>query len=167
MTTILEAPAMRAPLTALSPTPPAPKITTESPALTFAVFETEPAPVTTPQPSDAAWAKGISFGTTASWFSWISACSAKPPSPKPLKQASSVAAQARSIAWSAQCRLWMLALEGTAREASRARSARLRQRPYNVIPNRELSDIGTDSCDDPRYFVTQHTRCGHYSVSGE
>ena len=33
MTTILDAPAMRAPLTALSPTPPAPKITTVSPAL--------------------------------------------------------------------------------------------------------------------------------------
>ena len=69
ITTIFEAPAIRAPLTALSPTPPAPKITTESPALTLAVFNTEPAPVTTPQPSNAAWAKGISFGTTASWFS--------------------------------------------------------------------------------------------------
>jgi hypothetical protein len=48
---------MREPLTALSPTPPAPKITTESPALTFAVFKTDPAPVTTPQPSNAACAK--------------------------------------------------------------------------------------------------------------
>ena len=42
MTTIRDAPAMRAPLTALSPTPPAPKITTVSPALTFAVFKTAP-----------------------------------------------------------------------------------------------------------------------------
>src|ERR1700748_2287155 len=56
MTTILDAPAMRAPVTALSPTPPAPKITTESPALTFAVFKTAPAPVTTPHPSSAACA---------------------------------------------------------------------------------------------------------------
>jgi hypothetical protein len=58
MTTILEAPAMRAPLTALSPTPPAPKITTVSPALTFAVFKTEPAPVTTPQPSKRSLGEG-------------------------------------------------------------------------------------------------------------
>ena len=69
MTTIRDAPARRAPLTALSPTPPAPKITTDRPALTFAVFKTAPAPVTTPQPSNAAWANGSSFGTTASWFS--------------------------------------------------------------------------------------------------
>jgi hypothetical protein len=75
--------AMRAPLTALSPTPPAPKITTVSPALTFAVFKTEPAPVTTPQPSSAAWANGSSLGRTASWFSWMSARSPKPPNPKP------------------------------------------------------------------------------------
>src|ERR1700746_4166594 len=39
ITMILVAPAMRAPLTALSPTPPAPKMTTVSPALTFAVFQ--------------------------------------------------------------------------------------------------------------------------------
>src|SRR4029077_4883748 len=83
MRTILEAPAMRAPLTALSPTPPAPKITTVSPAQTFAVFKTEPAPVTTPQPRSAAWANGSSLGTKASWFSWMSVCAAKPPSPKP------------------------------------------------------------------------------------
>ena len=42
ITTILDAPAMRAPLTALSPTPPAPKITTVSPVLSFAVFRIEP-----------------------------------------------------------------------------------------------------------------------------
>src|SRR5258708_20363237 len=83
MATLLEAPATRAPLTALSPTPPAPKFTTVSPALTLAVFKTEPASVTTPQPSSAAWANGSSLGTTASWFSWISAPSAKPPGPKP------------------------------------------------------------------------------------
>jgi Pretoxin HINT domain len=83
MTTIVDAPAMRAPLTALSPTPPAPKITTVSPALTFAVFKTAPAPVTTPQPSRAAWANGSSLGTNASWFSWMRARSAKPPSPNP------------------------------------------------------------------------------------
>jgi hypothetical protein len=71
MTTIFDAPASRAPLTALSPTPPAPKITTLSPTLTLAVFKTEPAPVTTPHPSSAAWANGSSLGTTASWFSWI------------------------------------------------------------------------------------------------
>ena len=41
MTMIFDAPAMRAPLTALRPTPPAPKITIVSPALTFAVFKSE------------------------------------------------------------------------------------------------------------------------------
>src|SRR6201981_296436 len=63
---IFDAPAMRAPLTALRPTPPAPKITIVSPALTFAVFKTEPAPVTTPQPSSAAWGNGRFLDTTAS-----------------------------------------------------------------------------------------------------
>src|SRR4029077_10262476 len=74
---------MRAPLTALSQTPLAPKITTVSPALTFAVFKTEPEPVKTPQPSSAAVANGTPLGTTAGWFSWTSARSANPPSPNP------------------------------------------------------------------------------------
>src|SRR5580692_8232956 len=38
-----------------------------APALTFAVFNTEPAPVTPPQPSSAACGNGISLGTAASW----------------------------------------------------------------------------------------------------
>jgi hypothetical protein len=47
--------------------------------------------------------------------------------PETLEQPSAVAAQARGIAWPAQCRLRMLALERTARKASRAPAARLRQ----------------------------------------
>jgi hypothetical protein len=42
----------------IEPDPPAPKITTVSPALTFAVFKTEPAPVTTPQPSKRSLGEG-------------------------------------------------------------------------------------------------------------
>ena len=66
MAMTLDAPAMRAPLMALRPTPPTPKITTVSPARTSAVLSTAPAPVTTPQPRSAAWANGISFGRRAS-----------------------------------------------------------------------------------------------------
>jgi hypothetical protein len=84
-----------------------------------------------------------------------------------LEQADSVAAQARGITWSAQCRLWMLALEGTARKTSRAPSARLHQRPYDVISDTELPDIGSDCCHDSRDLVTQNRGCRHDIVSGE
>jgi hypothetical protein len=61
----------------------------------------------------------------------------------------------------------MLALKGAADETSRARSARLRERPYHVITGTELSDITTDCCHDPRDFVTEHRWCRHDIVSGE
>jgi hypothetical protein len=123
------------------------------------VFRTEPAPVTTPQPSKAAWAKGI-FEQALIHENQLAVV------PK-VEQANSLAAQARDIAWSSQCRLRVLALEGTARETSRARSARLRQRPYDVISDTELRDIRTDCCNDPRYLVTQHGWYGHNIVSSE
>src|SRR5699024_7916691 len=69
---ILQAQANTAPDTALSPTPPAPIITTSSPARTLAAFSTAPVPVITPQPMTAAWANGISFGNLTSIFSCTS-----------------------------------------------------------------------------------------------
>ncbi len=48
----------------------------------LAVLMTAPAPVTTPQPSSAAWGKGTASLTFTSWFSWMRACCAKPPRPK-------------------------------------------------------------------------------------
>ena len=145
ITTIRDAPAMRAPLTALRPTPPAPKITTVSPACTFAVFKTEPAPVTTPQPSSAAWAKGMSFGTTASWFSWMSALFGEAAQPEALEQAGrrrGSDAGLRPVG--AALTSGMLALEGAAGQASSARSARLRERTHDVIADVELRDVGAD-----------------------
>src|SRR3954451_6504285 len=59
-TTTFLAPAYRAPWTALLPTPPAPKITTVSPARTPAAFTAEPQPVGTPQPTRQATSKGMS-----------------------------------------------------------------------------------------------------------
>ena len=47
---ILSAPAMRAPCTTLRPMPPRPKTTTFAPGVTFAVQNTAPRPVVTPQP---------------------------------------------------------------------------------------------------------------------
>jgi hypothetical protein len=68
--------------------------------------------------------------------------------PHALKQANAVAAQARRIRWTSQCCFRVLALEGMAGLASSAPSARLCQRPYNVISNTELRDVGADPRDD-------------------
>ncbi len=167
MTTILDAPAMRAPLTALSPTPPAPKITTVSPALTFAVFKTAPAPVTTPQPSSAAWAKGISFGHDRELVLVDERPFGEAAQPEPLEQANPVAAQTRGIGGPAQRRLRMLALEGAARQTSSAPAARLRERPDDVISDTELRDVGTDCSHDSRDLVAEHRRRRNDVVRGE
>src|SRR6478735_1828036 len=78
-----EAPAILAAPIALSPTPPTPITATLSPGRTRAPLRTDPAPVSTPQPSRAAWAKGSPRGTAVSWFSWTRARPAKPPRPIP------------------------------------------------------------------------------------
>jgi len=61
--TITSAPAMRAPCTTLSPTPPHPITTTRSSALTVADRSTAPVPVTTPQASKLAGSASRSTGT--------------------------------------------------------------------------------------------------------
>jgi hypothetical protein len=61
--TIGEAPAIRAPWIAESPTPPQPITSTESPGRTFAVFSTAPTPVMTAQPRSATCSSG-SDGST-------------------------------------------------------------------------------------------------------
>src|SRR5262250_3311633 len=74
-TTTFFAPANRAPCTALLPTPPAPKITTASPARTPAAYTAEPQPVGTPQPTNDPTSNEMSSGslmqahseTTAYW----------------------------------------------------------------------------------------------------
>ena len=68
-----------------------------SPALTFAVFKTEPAPVTTPQPSNAAWAKGISFGYDSELVFVDERPFGETTQPKALEQGNAIAAQARCI----------------------------------------------------------------------
>ena len=50
----------------------------------------------------------------------------------------------------------MLALEGTARQTSGARTARLSERTYDVIPDAELRDIWADFRHDSRDFVAKH-----------
>ncbi len=47
----------------LNPTPPTPQTTTVLPALTCAVFSTDPMPVVTAQPINAATGKGTAFGS--------------------------------------------------------------------------------------------------------
>src|SRR4029077_2856523 len=59
-TTTFFAPANRAPCTALLPTPPAPKMTTVSPARTPAACTADPQPVGTPQPTRHAISHGNS-----------------------------------------------------------------------------------------------------------
>ena len=54
------APTRTAPITTLSPTPPAPMTRTLAPGSTWAVFITAPIPVITEQPMSAATSKGTS-----------------------------------------------------------------------------------------------------------
>ena len=61
----------------------------------------------------------------------------------------------------------MSALEGAAGQTSSARSARLRERAYDVISDTDLRDIGTDCGHDPRDLVTKHRGCRNEIVSGE
>src|SRR5215472_8958187 len=65
-TTTFFAPANRAPCTALLPTPPAPKITTVSPARTSAACTAEPQPVGTPQPIRARTSQEMSWKSSRS-----------------------------------------------------------------------------------------------------
>src|SRR5258706_15872391 len=78
------APAARAPVRTLSPTPPSPITRTESPDLTLAVLLTAPTPVRTAQPSSAAYSNGTSglIGMTA--FSGTTTCSASEPRPRAM-----------------------------------------------------------------------------------
>ncbi len=64
--------------------------------------------------------------------------------PEALEQATPVATQARRFVWSAQGRLWVLALERTPGETSSARAARLRKRPDDMIADTDVRDIRTD-----------------------
>ena len=91
----------------------------------------------------------------------------KPTQPKALEQADPISAQPRGIAWPAQCRLRVAALEGAAGETSSAPAARLRERPDDVIADVDLRDVGTDGRHDPRDLVTQHRWCRHDVVRGE
>ena len=65
-TTTFFAPAKRAPCTALLPTPPAPKITTVSPAWTPAACTADPQPVGTPQPTRHRISHGMSWKSSRS-----------------------------------------------------------------------------------------------------
>ena len=73
---ILPAPAMAAPLTHDSPTPPQPTTATVLPGSTLAVWNTAPTPVITPQPTRAARSSGMSSRTFTSACSCTTICSA-------------------------------------------------------------------------------------------
>lgn len=60
---IRDAPAIRAPWTTLSPTPPQPTTATVSPGLTRAVLTTAPTPVITAQPISASSVSGSEEST--------------------------------------------------------------------------------------------------------
>jgi hypothetical protein len=61
----------------------------------------------------------------------------------------------------------MLALEGAAGKTAHARSARLRERAYDVVSDADLGDIGTYFGDDAGDLVTKHRRGRNNIVSGE
>lgn len=58
-------------------------------------------------------------------------------------------------------------MEGAAGETSSAPSARLRERPYDVIVDVYLRDVRTCCCRDPCDLMTQHRRRRRDIVSGE
>jgi hypothetical protein len=61
----------------------------------------------------------------------------------------------------------MLALKGTTRETSSTSSACLHERPYDVVTDLDLCDVGTYRCHDPRDLMTQHRRHRRNIVGGE
>lgn len=67
------APAIRAAITALIPTAPAPKLAKLLPVRTASELITAPAPVWMPQPSGPSSSSGASFGTLIALFSRASA----------------------------------------------------------------------------------------------
>src|SRR5437660_1705945 len=85
--------------------------------------------------------------------------------PEALEQRNSIAAESRGINLSAQSRLRVFALERAARQTPSARSARLRQRTYNVISDMELRYIRTHGSHDPSNLVSKHRRGRDYIVS--
>jgi hypothetical protein len=52
----------------------------------------------------------------------------------------------------------VLALKGAAGLTSSTTPARLRERPYDMISNTKLSDVGADLSDDTRHLVAEHRR---------
>ena len=73
---IRPAPAIAGPWTAVRPTPPQPISATVEPGATFAVLNTAPTPVVTPQPISAARSSGMSLRIFTIAFSCTSICSA-------------------------------------------------------------------------------------------
>ena len=69
------------PCTTLSPTPPQPKIATELPGRTSAVYNTAPTPVMTPQPIRLACGKGSSSGTGIACAAATTVCVQNVPTP--------------------------------------------------------------------------------------
>src|SRR5260370_31111061 len=61
----------------------------------------------------------------------------------------------------------MCTLEGAARETSSARSARLRQRTYDVISDTELRDVRTHFSHYPGNLMTKHRRRWNDIVSSK
>jgi hypothetical protein len=61
----------------------------------------------------------------------------------------------------------MPALKSAAREASSTRSARLRQRAYDVNSDADLRDVRTHSSHDPRNLMAKHRRRWSDIVSSE
>ena len=82
------APAMRAPCTVASPTPPSPWISTVAPASTCAVFSTAPTPVCTAQPITQATSSGTSGSTLIAPFAGVITYSASAPRPTPRSSVS-------------------------------------------------------------------------------
>ena len=158
MTTIRDAPAMRAPLTALSPTPPAPKMTTVSPACTSSGIQDGARAGDNAAAQQRRLRERHVFGHKRELVLVDERAFGEAAKSHALEQGGAVAAQARRIPRPPQRRFRVLTLEGTAGLASRARSARLHKRAHDMIADAELRDIRADLGDDSRDLVAEYRR---------
>ena len=149
------APAIRAPATAASPTPPQPRMATVSPGWTFAVWMIEPMPVVTAQPIRAARSNGMSRRIATQACSWISICSAN--DDRLRYWFSAAPPWVSRCGWSSPRCISVLAhSDRCPGQALVAVAAERRQAGDDMVADLDRADLAADLLDDARRFVAEH-----------
>ena len=158
---------MRAPLMAFRPTPPAPKMTTVSPALTVRGVQDGAGTGY----DAAAEERRLCERELLRHHSELVLVDERPlreaAKAEALKQGRSFTAQPRGIGRSTQRRLGISALKRAARQTSSARPARLGEGTHDVVAHPDLADVRTDGSHDARHLVPKHRRQRDEIVRGK